>query len=75
MIASPRKRKIAEVAKLRVASCVFTCIHHQYFFFARPYEPTSNRELYAAKGGIAALTHALAVSLSGRARVNSISPG
>ena len=28
-----------------------------------------------AKGGIAALTHALAVSLSGRARVNSISPG
>ena len=29
----------------------------------------------AAKGGIAALTHALAVSLSGRARVNSISPG
>ncbi|MBQ8865457.1 MAG: SDR family oxidoreductase, partial [Bacteroidaceae bacterium] len=29
----------------------------------------------AAKGGIAALTHALAVSLSGMARVNSISPG
>ena len=29
----------------------------------------------AAKGGIAALTHALAVSLAGRARVNSVSPG
>lgn len=29
----------------------------------------------AAKGGIAALTHALAVSLEGKARVNSISPG
>ena len=29
----------------------------------------------AAKGGIAALTHALAVSLSGKVRVNSISPG
>ena len=29
----------------------------------------------AAKGGIAALTHALAVSLRGRVRVNSISPG
>ncbi len=29
----------------------------------------------AAKGGIAALTHALAVSLAGRVRVNSISPG
>ena len=29
----------------------------------------------ASKGGIAALTHALAVSLSGKARVNSISPG
>lgn len=35
-----------------------------------------NTESYtAAKGGIAALTHALAVSLSGKARVNSISPG
>ena len=29
----------------------------------------------AAKGGIAALTHALAVSLAGQVRVNSISPG
>lgn len=29
----------------------------------------------AAKGGIASLTHALAVSLSGKVRVNSISPG
>ena len=29
----------------------------------------------AAKGGIAALTHALAVSLGGKLRVNSISPG
>ena len=29
----------------------------------------------SAKGGIAALTHALAVSLSGKIRVNSISPG
>lgn len=29
----------------------------------------------AAKGGIAALTHALAVSFSGQLRVNSISPG
>ena len=28
----------------------------------------------AAKGGISALTHALAVSLAGKARVNSISP-
>ena len=29
----------------------------------------------AAKGGISALTHALAVSLAGKVRVNSISPG
>ncbi len=29
----------------------------------------------AAKGGITALTHAMAVSLAGRVRVNSISPG
>ena len=29
----------------------------------------------AAKGGISALTHALAVSLAGRVRVNAISPG
>ena len=34
------------------------------------------RESYtAAKGGIAALTHALAVSFRGKVRVNSISPG
>ena len=36
----------------------------------------SQTESYtAAKGGIAALTHALAVSLAGKVRVNSISPG
>ena len=29
----------------------------------------------AAKGGISALTHAMAISLAGKARVNSISPG
>ena len=29
----------------------------------------------AAKGGIAALTHALAVSFAGKVRVNSVSPG
>ncbi len=29
----------------------------------------------AAKGGLNALTHALAVSLAGKVRVNSISPG
>ena len=29
----------------------------------------------AAKGGIAALTHAMAISLAGKAKVNSISPG
>lgn len=35
-----------------------------------------NTESYtAAKGGISALTHALAISLAGRVRVNSISPG
>ena len=35
-----------------------------------------NTESYtAAKGGIAALTHALAASLAGKVRVNSISPG
>ena len=35
-----------------------------------------NTESYtAAKGGISALTHAMAVTLGGRARVNSISPG
>ena len=35
-----------------------------------------NTESYtAAKGGISALTHALAVSLAGKARVNSVSPG
>ena len=37
---------------------------------------TINPQCYfAAKGGISALTHSLAVSLAGKARVNSISPG
>lgn len=36
----------------------------------------ANTEAYsAAKGGISALTHALSISLSGKVRVNSISPG
>lgn len=36
----------------------------------------ANTESYtAAKGGITALTHAMAVTLAGKARVNSISPG
>ncbi|MFV8782540.1 SDR family oxidoreductase [Microbulbifer sp. SA54] len=36
----------------------------------------ANTESYsAAKGGISALTHAMAVTLAGRARVNAISPG
>lgn len=36
----------------------------------------ANSESYsAAKGGITALTHALAISLAGRVRVNAISPG
>ena len=36
----------------------------------------SQTESYtAAKGGISALTHVLAVSFSGKVRVNSISPG
>lgn len=35
-----------------------------------------NTESYtAAKGGIAALTHAMAVTLAGKVRVNSVSPG
>ena len=35
-----------------------------------------NTESYtAAKGGVSALTHALAVSFAGRVRVNSVSPG
>lgn len=36
---------------------------------------TQTESYTAAKGGIAALTHALAVSLAGKVRVNSISPG
>jgi NAD(P)-dependent dehydrogenase (short-subunit alcohol dehydrogenase family) len=36
---------------------------------------TDTESYTAAKGGIHALTHALAVTLAGKARVNSISPG
>ncbi len=36
----------------------------------------ANTESYtAAKGGLSALTHAMAITLAGKARVNSISPG
>lgn len=43
---------------------------------SRDRQSQPNTESYtAAKGGIAALTHALAISLAGRVRVNSISPG
>lgn len=42
----------------------------------RAFMSQRNTESYtAAKGGILALTHAMAVSLSGRVRVNSVSPG
>lgn len=42
----------------------------------RAMQSQANTESYsAAKGGILALTHALAISLAGRVRVNAISPG
>lgn len=42
----------------------------------RAFMSQADTESYsAAKGGIAALTHALAVSLAGRVRVNAVSPG
>lgn len=42
----------------------------------RAFQSQADTESYtAAKGGITALTHALSVSLSGIARVNSIAPG
>lgn len=43
---------------------------------SRAYQSQADTESYsAAKGGIAALTHSLAVSLAGKVRVNAISPG
>ncbi len=42
----------------------------------RAFQSQENTESYtAAKGGITALTHAMAVSLAGRVRVNAIAPG
>ena len=42
----------------------------------RAFQSQAHTESYtAAKGGITALTHALAVSLKGRVRVNAIAPG
>lgn len=42
----------------------------------RAFQSQANTEAYtAAKGGITALTHAMAVSLAGKARVNAIAPG
>lgn len=40
-----------------------------------PMSQPQSESYTAAKGGISALTHALAVSLAGKVRVNSISPG
>ena len=48
------------------------------FYLAKLFAPyfAPGASIYtAAKGGISALTHALAVSLAGKVRVNSISPG
>jgi NAD(P)-dependent dehydrogenase (short-subunit alcohol dehydrogenase family) len=43
---------------------------------SRAFMSQADTESYtAAKGGILALTHAMSVSLAGRARVNSVSPG
>jgi NAD(P)-dependent dehydrogenase (short-subunit alcohol dehydrogenase family) len=42
----------------------------------RAFASQSDTESYsAAKGGVIALTHALAISLAGKVRVNAISPG
>ena len=41
------------------------------FIVQRSNEPAADRELYGSKGGISALTHALAVSLSGKVRVKT----
>lgn len=42
----------------------------------RAFQSQPNTECYtAAKGGITALTHALAISLAGKVRVNSVAPG
>jgi NAD(P)-dependent dehydrogenase (short-subunit alcohol dehydrogenase family) len=42
----------------------------------RAFQSQPDTESYtAAKGGISALTHALAMSLAGKARVNAVSPG
>ena len=48
-----------------------TKLFSPYFGMSQP----QTESYTAAKGGIAALTHALAASLAGRVRVNSISPG
>lgn len=42
----------------------------------RAFQSQADTESYtAAKGGIAALTHAMAISLAGRVRVNAVAPG
>lgn len=58
----------------------FACVHSRRFGREHRIQPrfhvAKDTESYsAAKGGILALTHALSISLAGKARVNSISPG
>ncbi len=74
------------VLSLGVAAPYMLC-HHMMNYFAkgasvvnisstRAFMSQQDTESYsAAKGGISALTHALSVSLAGKARVNAVSPG
>jgi NAD(P)-dependent dehydrogenase (short-subunit alcohol dehydrogenase family) len=68
-----------------LAPYYLTCLFQEYFApgaaivniaSTRAFMSQPDTESYtAAKGGIAALTHAMAASLAGRVRVNAVSPG
>ena len=57
-----------EAVLLGLSACT---LEHGLLEMSQPFTESYS----AAKGGIAALTHAMAASFSGKVRVNSISPG
>lgn len=50
-------------------------LHNQMISILERMSQPQTESYTAAKGGISTLTHAMAISFAGKARVNSISPG
>lgn len=73
-------QKVGVLAPFILSKCFTPYFNHNGTIVniasTRAFQSQENTECYsAAKGGLISLTHALAVSLKGKVRVNAISPG